>query len=122
MINQTIHDSKNNFNLGTVDFVPFLNAPNAQATPNISHTAPVPTASPVGPTPTPPPAPSSTNPTPNTSPTPTPSQTSSENPVTSNPAHSEIYVVLIVLLVVFAAAFVAVMTALIREKRRSNSP
>ena len=30
-INQTIFDFKNNFNLGTVNFVPFLNAPNLQA-------------------------------------------------------------------------------------------
>ncbi len=30
-INQTIHDFKNDFNLGTVDFVPFLDAPNPEA-------------------------------------------------------------------------------------------
>ncbi|MGA2681965.1 MAG: hypothetical protein ABSF44_09225 [Candidatus Bathyarchaeia archaeon] len=119
-INQTIHDSKNNFNLGTVDFVPLLNSPNARATPNISHTAPTPTASPVGPTPTPPLVSTSTNATPNTTPTPTPTPTSSENPVTSNPTYSEIYVILIVLLVVFATAFVAVMAILMRERRRSS--
>ncbi len=44
-INQTIYDFKNNFNLGTVTFVPFLTSPNSQA--------------PIGPTPTPSPSPSS---------------------------------------------------------------
>jgi len=33
-INQTIYDFKNNFNLGTVNFVPFLTTPNSQAIPN----------------------------------------------------------------------------------------
>jgi hypothetical protein len=30
-INQTIHDNKNDFNLGTVNFIPFLTAPNPEA-------------------------------------------------------------------------------------------
>lgn len=53
-INQTIFDFKNNFNLGTVNFVPFLTAPNAQApslptpTPSISPSPP-PTATPTVP-------------------------------------------------------------------------
>ena len=47
-INQTIHDNKNDFNLGTVEFVPFLTAPNPEAMPNPN--APIPT----------PPAPTST--------------------------------------------------------------
>lgn len=33
-INQTIYDFKNNFNLGTVNFIPFLTAPNTEAMPN----------------------------------------------------------------------------------------
>jgi len=44
-INQTIHDFKNDFNLGTVNFVPFLTEPNAQAMPNAS-TVTLPTSSP----------------------------------------------------------------------------
>lgn len=52
-INQTIYDSKNDFNLGTVTFVPFLTASNAQApslsisttTPNSTELAQTPTAS-----------------------------------------------------------------------------
>ena len=114
-ISQTIHDSKNDFNLGTVDFIPFLNAPNAQATPNVSHTAPAPTASPIGPTPTPTPG-SSTNPT--TRPIFTPTPSSSENPVSSNSSNFEIHLALIVLLGVFVAAFTVVMAMLIREKRK----
>jgi hypothetical protein len=54
-INQTIFDFKDNFNLGTVNFVPFLTAPNAQApslptptpTPSLSP-SPSPTATPIG--------------------------------------------------------------------------
>ncbi len=53
-ISQKIHDSKDDFNLGTVTFTPFLTAPNSEAPPVTSAV-----------TPTPPPE---------TSPTPTPSQ------------------------------------------------
>jgi hypothetical protein len=35
-INQTIYDFQNDFNLGTVNFVPFLTAPNPQALPNLN--------------------------------------------------------------------------------------
>lgn len=59
-INQTIHDNKNDFNLGTVNFIPFLTAPNPQA-PIINRSIPTPTQSPI-----------STQ-TPSPSPTPTPS-------------------------------------------------
>ncbi|MGA2387262.1 MAG: hypothetical protein ABSG33_12115 [Candidatus Bathyarchaeia archaeon] len=49
-INATIYDNKNDFNLGTVNFVPFLTAPNPQA-PNLN--TPMPTPSPSSsPTPT----------------------------------------------------------------------
>jgi hypothetical protein len=43
-INQSIYDSKNDFNLGTVNFVPFLTSANLQAMPNIN--APMPTPNP----------------------------------------------------------------------------
>jgi len=44
-INQTIFDFKDNFNLGTVDFVPFLTTPNAQA-PSLPTPTPTPSLSP----------------------------------------------------------------------------
>ncbi len=43
-IENSIYDSKNDFNLGTVTFIPFLTAPNSQAIPN--QKAPIPTTSP----------------------------------------------------------------------------
>ena len=55
-INQTIFDFKNDFNLGIVTFVPFLNNANPQATPNILTPDPTPTPTP---TPTQTPAPTS---------------------------------------------------------------
>jgi hypothetical protein len=42
-INKTIHDFKNDFNLGKVAFVPFLIAANAQAMPSATSTGPLPT-------------------------------------------------------------------------------
>ncbi len=45
VINETIHDYKNDFNLGTVNFVPFLTAPNPQAIPNITASIPTPNVS-----------------------------------------------------------------------------
>jgi hypothetical protein len=70
-INQTIYDYKNDFNLGTVNFLPILTTANPEATPN-------PNAPTTTPTPTPTPSPTgapSTHPTlnPNTS-TPTPTE------------------------------------------------
>ena len=44
-INQTIFDFKDNFNLGTVNFVPFLTAPNSQ-TPSLPAPTPAPSLSP----------------------------------------------------------------------------
>lgn len=41
-INQSIFDKKKNFNLGTVSFVPFLAAPNSQATPDSTSTPRIP--------------------------------------------------------------------------------
>jgi hypothetical protein len=114
-ISQSIHDSKFDPNLGTVNFVPFLSASNPQTTPNTNWTAPTPTAPPPK-TPTPTPA-AATSSTPYTGPTPTP--TPSKNPASSNTS-SKIYIALILLLVAFGAAFVAVMAILIRERRRSS--
>ncbi len=59
-ISQTIYDYKNDFNLGTVNFTPFLNVPNPQALPD--KNAPIPT------------------PNPSATPTTTPSQTPTSTP------------------------------------------
>ncbi len=61
-ISNSIHDFNNDFNLGKVNFVPFLTSPNPQAVPNSN-----------APIPTPNPSPTS-NPTSNQSPTASPSQ------------------------------------------------
>jgi parallel beta-helix repeat protein len=45
-INQTIYDYKNDFTLGTVNFVPYLTAPNPQTTPNPNETIPTPASTP----------------------------------------------------------------------------
>jgi parallel beta-helix repeat protein len=50
-INHTIYDGKNDFNLGTVTFIPFLTEPNPQATPMsapgpLDSSSPTPSASP----------------------------------------------------------------------------
>ena len=63
-INQTIYDSKYDFNLGTVNFVPFLTEPNPEAMPDPN--APIPTPTPEQ--------------TPATSPTPTPDQKPTSTP------------------------------------------
>jgi parallel beta-helix repeat protein len=74
-INQSIYDGKYDFNLGTVNFIPFLTAPNPQAIPNASST----------PTPTPPPA---ISPTPSI--TLSPSESSSPSTSTSPPPTTSI--------------------------------
>lgn len=50
-INQTIYDFKDNFNLGSVNFVPFLAEPNSQAAPDPNAPTPTPISS-TSPTPT----------------------------------------------------------------------
>ncbi len=45
-INQTMHDSKNDFTLGTIRFIPFLTSPNPQALPNTNSIVPLPSPSP----------------------------------------------------------------------------
>jgi hypothetical protein len=65
-INQTIYDFKNDFNLGIVNFIPFLNAPNPNA-PAIQAPTRTPT-----PSPSPSPSPSTITPTPSVTPEPEP--------------------------------------------------
>jgi hypothetical protein len=73
-INQSIYDSKYDYNLGTVNFDPFLTEQNPDATPDINVPTPTPTPEQT-PTPTPEQTPS-TSPTPTT---PTPSQEPTQN-------------------------------------------
>lgn len=83
-INQSIHDNKNDFNLGTVTFVPFLTAPNPQA-----PTAPV-----------------------ITSPTTTPTQNATQNPTaTSN--HSDSSMIGLDWTKIFIIALVCVISVLL---------
>lgn len=96
-INQSMYDFKNDFNLGTVNFDPFLTGPKPQAMPNLNTPIPTPISSAtpaITPTPTPTLTPiisQSLAPlvtsTPTTSITPIPTQNSSPTPntTTSNP-------------------------------------
>ena len=70
-INQSIRDFKNNTELGTVDFIPFLNAPNPNTTPNLNGPQTTLNATPN----------QTPNPNPTTTPTPTPTSTPEQPPV-----------------------------------------
>jgi hypothetical protein len=78
IINQSIYDSKNDFNLGTVTFTPFLTSPNPEAIPNPNAPIPTPYLSPTE-TPTPTQSPTQT-PTLSPTPIPTPSPSVPEFP------------------------------------------
>ncbi len=125
-INRTIYDFKNDFNLGTVDFIPFLTEPNPQA-------PAIPTSNPtITPTPT-------NTPTPNQSTTPTPSPnvpaTSSLNPQptstlpnqnpTSSPNQTNpqmwLYQTVIVVLAIVIVALLIAMALMHRRTRISSN-
>ena len=101
-ISQTIHNNWNDFNLITVNFVPFLTAPNPEA-PSIVAL----------PTTTPTPAPS-----PSPSPSPTPSPDQSDNQTLPQTGLSGTEVAIIIALVVIAS-IQAVTLALVLKKKRS---
>ncbi|MGA3060892.1 MAG: hypothetical protein ABSD92_11050 [Candidatus Bathyarchaeia archaeon] len=110
-INQSIHDSKNDNTLGTVNFVPFLTEQNTQAMlqPNLST---IPTSTPnltstPTPTPTSPAKPNQTN---------TPTPFASQNPTSPPTKGISIYGILIAVLVILIVAFVLVMVVLIVRK------
>jgi len=97
-INQSIYDFKDDFNLGTVNFVPFLTAPNPQAPVFLA------------------PAPTST-PTPSASPTPAPSQNAPTQSITiSTPTVPELSWLVIVplFLSVFSVAVI------VRHRKTNN--
>ncbi len=130
-ISQTIYDYKNDFNLGTVSFVPFLTAPNPEATPNPNLPLPTPAANP-----TPTPFYTLTNSTmhpvtqPPTQQTAKPSQpTNNSTPVTSQNSQGTptfslsvtgLLVVIAVLLAVIAVLIVG-MVVLLRRTRKPSS-
>jgi parallel beta-helix repeat protein len=106
-IDKKIYDYNDNFNLGKVDYIPFLTAANPQAMPD-----------PNAPLPTPSTAPSTS---PNTSPSP------SENPATTTPNQSgnqntpqiDLYGVAVAALVIITViAALAIGTILVRRKNR----
>jgi hypothetical protein len=139
-INQTIYDFKNDFTLGTVNFVPFLTELNPQAMPNTnSITLPTPTPSPtttptvsstptssstVTSTSTPNQSPSplstttqSSTPSPNLNPTLAPSENPTPSPSTPQGEFSgTVTVIIIVITAIIAALSVALLLVLRRRK------
>jgi len=111
-INQTIWDKKNDFNVGTVNFIPFLTAPNPAAPP-----IPDPIPTPVPPTtpstsPTASSTPTSTS-TPNSSPSPTQNPTSS--PATLQASPNAIEIAILVVLIVIAVLLGILIAVLIKK-------
>jgi parallel beta-helix repeat protein len=116
-INQTIHDKKNDFNLGIVNFTPFLTALNPEATPD-----------PNAPTPTPGPSPSPSqspllSPSPSATTSPSPSPSPSQSPI-ATPEQSntqtwliDVAIVVIIVLVVIIASLLIIIAFLLRKKR-----
>jgi hypothetical protein len=94
-INQTIYDFKDDFTLGTVNFVPFLTAPNSEAMPNPNTSIPTP-------------APNSTqssSPSPTTTSSSSPSASQSQQSTASLPIELIVAAVVIVMVVVAIGAF-----------------
>lgn len=111
-INQSIRDNKNDFTLGTVNFVPFLNAENPDAMPR-DKPPPLPTPEPTHqPIPTETPQLTSTSPTATLSPAQTsPSTTQSSANPTSTPDSPELGIYTVAL--AFLAATVVVLSILV---------
>ena len=131
-INRTIYDFKNDFNLGTVNFVPFLTEPNPQA-PTIPTLSPSPTSTSaptqiptntISPspnttaTPTQTPTPSQSSP-PNQSPTTSssPAQNSTAPPATPQGWFSGTVIAIITALIVIIALLVAILAVVLRKRR-----
>ena len=113
-INQTLYDFKFDFNLGRVNFVPFLAALNSQATPDTvpeATIAPTPSSTP---TPTPQPTASPT-PAPTATPTSTPTPTAPPTPIpTPTPTIPEVSAAAV------AATLLATTVAMIAYKRKHS--
>lgn len=104
-ISNLIHDNKNDFNLGTVSFKPFLTQSNAQAVPDPN--APMPTLNPSSsPLPTPAPTTSPSETTPSQNPTATPPQSGTETSQSFNWIEIGIFALLAVITVLLTAILV----------------
>ena len=117
-INQTIFDSKNDFNIGKVNFIPFLNEPvtitNQTSTPSpLPTNSPTPTVSPV----TTPTATVTPIQLPSPSLTLSPSQNPTESPTTPQTGLNEIEIAILVVLVIIAVLLAGILAFLIRKKR-----
>ena len=109
-INQSIIDFKNNFNSGTVNFVPFLTQPNPQAIPNPSVPIPTPNASPS----------STSSPMSSLSPSTLPSGNPTSTPnqsVTHFLSSLNLVEVAILTVLIIIALLLAVIALLLRKKR-----
>lgn len=109
-ISQTIYDSNDDFNLATIDFVPYLTAPNSNA-PTIPADIPTSTPSPTASTPTP-----NTSSTQNPTATPTYQSGTDTNPQPLNWRDIGLYALLAVIAVLLAAILVSVR----RNRRQKN--
>lgn len=122
-INQTIFDFKKDFNLGTVNFVPFLTEPNPEAPPiPSSNQTTTPTPSPTNsPTPTVPvetPTPTATvTPTQSPSQSPSPSPNPTESPTTPQAGLNGVEIAILAVLVIIAVLLAGILAVLIRKKR-----
>jgi hypothetical protein len=112
LINLTIYDSKNDFNLETVNFTPFLTEPNPNA-PAIPSPTSTPTPSPTdSPTPTATVAPSQSP-----SQSPSPSQNPTESPTPPQTGLNGIEIAILAVLIVIAALLAGILAVLFRIKR-----
>ncbi len=121
-INQSIYDFKNDFNLGTVNFTPFLTTPNPQALPNPN--APIPTLTPSA-TPTLTPTPThSTMPTQTATPFQSPQSTTTTtitNQPSTQPTSSVANNELILMLVAIIVALVAIVAVLLIKIKKAKT-
>ncbi len=110
-INQTIYDFKDDFNLGTVNFVPFLTAPNPEALPNPNAQITTPSTSP-SPTATPNSTPTSTTITQST-PSPTPTLTS-----VGSASYASLLLITTITVVIIALLLAVIIFLLLYMRRR----
>ena len=107
-INQTIYDNKNDSDIGTVNFIPFLTAPNPEA-----PTIPISTSTPT-PTPT-----QSSPPTqsPSTSTATSPSQNPTVSPATPQTGFNGIEIAILIALIVIVALLIVIIGLVLRKKK-----
>jgi hypothetical protein len=107
-INQSIYDNKNDYNLGVVTFVPFLNAPNPEAPAIIT---PIPSLAPTS-------SPSQSSSSP--SPQPSHSQTPTSTSTPAGSGINSLFLLTITIALVVIAFLLAVIIALLLYVRKRN--